>query len=158
LTIEDFGNIGEFIAAIATVATLAYLAVQIRLNTKSNQASTASAWFGQESTIAMFIAQHANIYRRGNVNLEDLNEDEAVVFLQIVSVQIGDVWTGRLYYKNRLITESDLATYETVWKNYMAEPGFRSAWSNLRGEYQEDFCQWVDGISATAKGEVPPPG
>ena len=52
LTLEDIGNLGDFIAAIATIATLAYLAFQIRLNTKSNQASTASAWFEQESTIA----------------------------------------------------------------------------------------------------------
>ena len=158
MTLEDIGNLGDFIAAIATIATLAYLAFQIRLNTKSNQASTASAWFEQESTIAMFIAQHANIYLRGNANLEELNEDEAVVFLQIVTVQIGDVWSGMIQHKNGLISEFELATYEVVWKNYMAEPGFRSAWSNLRGEYAEDFCQWVDSVSAAPNGEVPPLG
>ena len=156
MTIEDFGNLGDFIAAIATIATLAYLAFQIRLNTKSNQASTASAWFEQESAIAMFIAQHANIYRRGNANLEELNEDEAVVFSQIVSLQIGDVWLGMIQYKNGLLSESDLATYEVVWKNYMANPGFRSAWSNLRGEYTEDFRQWVDSVTAAPKDEVAP--
>ena len=101
MTLEDIGNLGDFIAAIATIATLAYLAFQIRLNTKSNQASTASAWFEQEATIAMFIAQHANIYRRGNANFEELNEDEAVVFLQIVTLQIGDVWSGMIQHKKR---------------------------------------------------------
>ena len=33
MTIQDLGSIGELIAAIATVATLIYLAVQIRANT-----------------------------------------------------------------------------------------------------------------------------
>jgi hypothetical protein len=153
LTIEDFGNLGEFIAAIATIATLAYLAVQIRLNTKSNQASTASAWFEQESTICMFIAQHANIYRRGNANLEELNEDEKVIFEQIVAVQVADVWSGLIQYQNALISESNLATYGAAWRNYTAEPGFRSVWSNLRGEYEEDFCRWVDSVSAEPNGE-----
>ena len=151
MTLEDIGNLGDFIAAIATIATLAYLAFQIRLNTKSNQASTASAWFERESTIAMFIAQHANIYRRGNANLEELNEDEAVVYMQIVSVEIGDVWSGMIQCKNGLISASDLATYEAMWKNYMAKPGFRSAWLDIRGEYAEDFCQWVDSVSAAPK-------
>jgi hypothetical protein len=32
MTIEDLGNLGEMIAAIATVATLIYLAQQIRKN------------------------------------------------------------------------------------------------------------------------------
>jgi hypothetical protein len=151
LTLEDIGNLGDFIAAIATIATiatLAYLAYQIRLNTKSNQASTASAWFEQESTLAMFIAQHANIYRRGSTSFEELNEDEAVVYLQIVAVEIGDVWSGMIQHKNGFISVAELATYEVIWKNYMAEPGFRSAWSKLRGEYAEDFCQWVDSVSA----------
>jgi len=158
LTIEDFGNLGDFIAAIATIATLAYLAFQIRLNTKSNQATTASAWFEQESATAMFIAQHANIYRRGNANLEELNEDESVVYMQIVEVEIGDVWSGMIQHKNGLLSEADLATYEVMWKNYMEKPGFRSAWSDIRGEYAEDFCQWVDSVSAAQKGEVPPRG
>ena len=37
------GNFGEFVGAIAVVATLAYLAVQIRQNTKSAKALTYSA-------------------------------------------------------------------------------------------------------------------
>jgi hypothetical protein len=35
MTIEDLGNLGDLIAAIATVATLIYLAQQIRKNSKS---------------------------------------------------------------------------------------------------------------------------
>ena len=34
MTIQDLGSIGEFVAAIATLATLIYLAVQIRQNTR----------------------------------------------------------------------------------------------------------------------------
>jgi hypothetical protein len=124
LTLEDIGNLGDFIAAIATIATLAYLAYQIRLNTKSNQASAASAWFEQESTLAMFIAQHANIYRRGSTSFEGLNEDEAVVYLQIVALEIGDVWSGMVQHKNGLISVAELATYEVMWKNFMARGAF----------------------------------
>jgi hypothetical protein len=34
VTIQDLGSIGELVAALATVATLAYLALQIRQNTR----------------------------------------------------------------------------------------------------------------------------
>ena len=40
MTIQDLGSIGELIAAIATVVTLAYLALQIRQNTISTRAAT----------------------------------------------------------------------------------------------------------------------
>ena len=40
MTIQDLGSIGELVAALATVATLAYLAIQIRQNTLQLEQST----------------------------------------------------------------------------------------------------------------------
>jgi len=39
VTIQDLGSIGELVAAVATVATLMYLAVQIRQNTRAVRGS-----------------------------------------------------------------------------------------------------------------------
>lgn len=38
MTIQDWGSVGELLAAVATVATLGYLAVQVRQNTQSTRA------------------------------------------------------------------------------------------------------------------------
>ena len=43
MTLEDLGNIGEFVAAIAVVVSLLYLAIQIRQNTKTVRTSTYQA-------------------------------------------------------------------------------------------------------------------
>src|SRR5262245_46033058 len=40
VTIQDLGSIGELVAAAATVATLAYLAIQVRQNTRALRSST----------------------------------------------------------------------------------------------------------------------
>ena len=50
MSIQDLGALGELIAAIATVATLVYLAVQLRQNTKALRSATfqqISAQMGQ---------------------------------------------------------------------------------------------------------------
>ena len=39
-TAQLLGNFGEFVAAIGVVATLAYLAVQIRQNTRATHAAS----------------------------------------------------------------------------------------------------------------------
>lgn len=48
MTIQDLGSLGELIAAVATIATLGYLAIQIRQNTTSVRAASrfdvASGW------------------------------------------------------------------------------------------------------------------
>lgn len=46
MTIQELGSIGEFVAAIATLITLVYLALQIRANTRSLRLNA------QESTTA----------------------------------------------------------------------------------------------------------
>jgi len=43
MTIQDLGNIGELVAAIATVATLVYLAIQIRSNTIAVRSAAAQS-------------------------------------------------------------------------------------------------------------------
>ncbi len=45
-TIQMLWSLGEFVGAIAVVATLIYLAIQLRQNTTSVKASAFQAWLG----------------------------------------------------------------------------------------------------------------
>ena len=52
MTLEQLGNIGEFVAALATLVTLAYLAVQIRQNTaQQRREELVSIQHGQNGVI-----------------------------------------------------------------------------------------------------------
>ena len=43
MTLEDLGNLGEFLGAIGVIASLVYLAVQIRQNTRAVNSNTSQA-------------------------------------------------------------------------------------------------------------------
>ncbi|HVH18917.1 MAG TPA: hypothetical protein VNF72_11495 [Myxococcota bacterium] len=47
MTLQDLGSIGEIVGAIATVATLIYLAIQIRANTSAVQSAAAQSSGGR---------------------------------------------------------------------------------------------------------------
>lgn len=54
MTIQELGSIGEFVAAIATIATLVYLAIQIRQNTaQQRRDASVSIQQGQNSVVAL---------------------------------------------------------------------------------------------------------
>ena len=54
MTLQDLGSIGEFIAAIATLVTLIYLAVQIRQNTAQQKLdASVSVQHGQNSVVGL---------------------------------------------------------------------------------------------------------
>ena len=54
MSFEDLGNLGELVAAIATVATLGYLALQLKQNTKALRSQTF-----QQSSMDMSLTANA---------------------------------------------------------------------------------------------------
>ena len=58
MNIQDLGSAGEFIAAIATLATLVYLASQIRQSTKVAKAQLTKDLFLASRAALMDIAKH----------------------------------------------------------------------------------------------------
>ena len=80
---EAIGAIGEILGAVAVVATLGYLAVQIRGSTKATRAGTSLSINDALSKILSALrsdGEFAEIWYRGLQNLGSLNEVEAVRF------------------------------------------------------------------------------
>jgi hypothetical protein len=149
LTIEDLGNIGELIAAIATVITLAYLALQIRQNTRSVQGSTVQNQVNLEMTSCALVAQHADVFERGSADLSDLSGAERIVFNQLVTAVMSLMDSAYSQYQNGLFSGYDFIV--TEWQQtYLKLPGFQSAWAEMKGTYPDDFCQFIDEASQTA--------
>jgi hypothetical protein len=94
MTIENLGNIGEFVAAIATLITLAYLAVQIRQNTRAVRAASHHSVTDSFNHINAIIGTDpaaARIFRLGLEGLENLDEDEQFSFAFLMLEALGIV-------------------------------------------------------------------
>lgn len=84
MTLQDLGSLGEFVAAIATVATLVYLAIQIRASNRLARAEASrapnsdlnaiNAAFGTDSTFRAAIRQVVN-----GASRTDLEPDQRVL-------------------------------------------------------------------------------
>ena len=69
------GNYGEFIGAIGVVVTLAYLAIQIRQNTKTLRSSIYTSWVETASTTHTMIAANPSIYAElVNPSVDELSD------------------------------------------------------------------------------------
>jgi hypothetical protein len=152
MSLEDLGNIGEFVAAVAVVVSLIYLAVQIRQNTQqikqsihSVKASTFQASLNSAAGFIVNIAQDpdlADIYRRG-LRGESLHETEWIRFRFVMSNLFGHY--EHLYYQHRAglaepeLWESRAANME--W--YFAQPGWRSYWNEAGRLFGRGFREYV---------------
>lgn len=76
MTIEQIGNIGEFVAAIATLATLVYHALQIRQNTRAVQGSMLHGITQTQQTELRWSSDLAGIFATAIEQPADLSTEE----------------------------------------------------------------------------------
>lgn len=98
---DAIGAIGEICGAAAVFASLIYLAIQIRQNTKSNQASAVDAAMSGYAQINQVLTDPlvASVYRRGNIDPSSLSDDELVQFLAIGRMLVNSWWKMLTLYR-----------------------------------------------------------
>jgi len=72
LTLQDLGNLGELISAVAVVVSLAYLDAQIRQNTKSVRTSTYQAILDSSRSDTELILANPHLERIYHVGVATL--------------------------------------------------------------------------------------
>ena len=83
MTLQDLGNIGEFVGAIGVIATLAYLAVQVRQNTRALRSSTFQDIAEDMSRTAEVFTTHPELSAllvKASSGLEHLTREERVCY------------------------------------------------------------------------------
>ena len=127
-TAQLMGNFGEFVGAIAVVATLGYLAVQIRHSTVQARSealrNATSTWVSQQRS-AFATEQHTDFMRRALNDYCSLTADEKGRFFGVLLGYISPF--ADIYDKHRsgLMDEETFRAIEDAFANVVTSPGAR---------------------------------
>ena len=149
MTLEDLGNIGEFVGAIAVVVSLLYLAVQIRQNTKTVRTSTYQAVLESSHRVNHYLAdpQMERLYRMGRRDLSQLTEDDLAQFRLLVG-QIISFYEGLFLQRQHGAIDDDffLGRFRTFHR-MICQPGVRAIWEERgRRYFSHSFVIRVDAL------------
>ncbi len=101
MTLEDLGNLGDFVGGAAVIVTLVYLAVQIRQNTRMLRQATGQT-FRSDSTAVIGLTAHsaenAAVYRKGLTHPDQLSPDERTHFFLLLTANFFHLAQGHLAY------------------------------------------------------------
>ncbi len=142
ISIEQLGNIGELIAAIATVATLFYLALQIRQNTHLLQDANFRGIQDDADRWRAYLIEHkdiASLYRRGMEADNSLDKDDRLRFRMLMD-QLFFGW--QYTYSSHI--EANLRSVKEFLLATLAQPGGHDYWERGKARFSNQFVAWVE--------------
>jgi hypothetical protein len=131
VTIQDLGSLGELIAAVATVATLVYLAVQIRQNTKSVRASSrldvASGWRAHNRQMLDPAVNRA--YQQGLRRYPDMPYADRSIFINLFNDHAVFFQGAFALYEEGQVDRQTYEDYLTWFACQAVTPGGSALWT-----------------------------
>lgn len=144
---NTIGVISEIVGAIGILATLIYLAIQIRNNTREVKTENIHRVTDSFNQLSLMIASDkdlAELWHKGMQNYDDLNDSEKArfEFIWLAAFRIYD----SLYFQIKRGTgetelwEAELKTLKWLF----SAPGARSWWRQQKFAFSPGFNEFID--------------
>lgn len=152
---DAIGASGEVFGAVVVVASVIYLGIQIKHNTKASRDEAYRDIFTAVSSQFSKMAEHHNneVLLMGLADFEALTPGEKFKFDSLMCA-----WMT-LLESSVISNEADLILDETMenWAHYMRSRffcyvGFNQWWKHARGNFHPDAVVWVDRQIGKSEG------
>jgi hypothetical protein len=150
MTIDELGSAGEIVAAIATVATLAYLATQIRHSSRVALASTAAAHAERLNSVSLLLGQSpelAKLYFDGLAG-KALSEAETRQFEMLLGSYVTSMHQSYSLGRHGLLDPEFSTHRDSQLEWLVSQPGFQLFWAVWGESQPPEFAARVARISA----------
>jgi hypothetical protein len=146
MTIQDLGAIGEIVGAIAVVATLIYLATQIRQNNELLRSGSRQALVGNDLTSLRANLENSSVFAKF-VSEQPLTPEEQLNLSFMFSLDLRNREFEYFQYKNGLLDEETWLSYrQVILINHSSELG-RKWWDQIgRSIVDPGFAEQVDDL------------
>ena len=145
--------LAEVAAAIATLLTLVFLALQIRENTAVVRASVfnqkADSW--ADAMRPLLEPQNSELYLSGMRSYKALTTEQKLRFGVLVGATL-DQFAGLIEHRERgMIDESTLAPFDAHFREFFRWEGAREYWEAQRPMYVSSVQERVERLLAEAQ-------
>lgn len=150
---EAIGAVGEILGALAVVATLFYLAVQIRQSTRLSQSQiqTELLALGHEVHNWKKSPEFAEVVVRANSSFEALSPAEKEQFETYV-FQMLNIWEhAHGNHRRGLMSDSYWDAWNDTFHPNLAHEGWRGVWESAKPHFAEEFREHVDAYLTVGK-------
>lgn len=158
MTLQDLGSIGELLAAVATLLTLAYLAIQVKhaktqLEQSTQQARTTFTMEVADRSADAQLAWLSSDGPRATMTKALLTEDklqpeEAYEFAVRISIFFGSLIHSEMLARHGLVDRDFLETRYSIYKPYLEMPRVRRWWKTTGTHFygHDEYAKVIDQL------------
>ena len=158
---EAIGAVAELFGALGVIATLGYLAVQIRQNTTSTRTSSYQAAVAASAEWSRGVGLDPDATRivvSGFRDYASLSPEDQPRF-DLLNASIFRNYENIYYqYQQGAIDEAAWTGWSWRMRSTFAMPGTRVWWQGNRSGYNRDFAIYLESTPFPGPGEAPRPG
>lgn len=151
---DAIGAIGELFGGIIVVASVVYLAAQIRLHIKTSQDEAYREVFSQLREQFDILAEphHATLVLKGLSSFEKLSPEEKFRFDMLLHALFVTLESSVISNSADLILEETMENWSHyIRPRFLAYPGLEQWWMLSRRNFHPDAQAWVDRQIKTTK-------
>lgn len=146
---EAVGAVANLLAATGVIATLIYLAIQIRQNNRQLRGSATIAVYDYQRSLTETLTQNQDLYKialRGNEDLDSLNQWERQRFTIWCIHETGMWEMCHSLWKQGALEEGIYRGKEKYWLELHGSPGRREWWRRHKIMLNEEFCRDISKL------------
>ncbi len=147
MTLQDLGNIGEFVGAIGVIVSLVYLATQIRQNTKAVRSNTSQAITDSRVEFLSSISDNPEVARMffsGLSDLDSLGPDERSRFAIMMARFIATMENYHYQHLRGAMDQEQWTRMLGILRWFMSTPGGQAWWLNRPIPTDLSFDRFLD--------------
>ena len=145
---EAIGALGEAIGAVGVIASLLYLAMQVRASTRASavESKLASTRFYTEFLGSLIQSPELNeLYLRGRKDLGSLTPSEYHRFSNLALQSFGFFSAAYFQFSRGTLTEPDWYEYRVMIQFWLRGAGCRDWWEKVgRHMFGEEFVAFIE--------------
>ena len=148
MTLEDLGNIGDFLGGIGVVITLIYLAGQLRQNTNALRSASYEHWNSVSTAytemLAKYRAELSEIEQRAS--LSELSPEQTKLIQAVAILALNQAQTAFLQHRTGALDEDVFESRIVQFQVFMeANPLLTQLWkSAFKGVQTPQFTEFIE--------------
>jgi len=153
ITLEEAYYVAELVGALAVIASLVYLAVQLRQNNKMIRLSTLHDISSLYITCMLSVnhdQESTNLWIKGLSRYEELSPGEKARFLAFMGASMRTLAEQHYQWEQGALDSSTWEGMKALVDDFTQYPGFKVYWALRRHQFSASFRDHVEAAIGSA--------